>query len=71
MIEEDTVYAMTCDCCGERFYDRYGCNEFRHEDDMLDAAARDGWLRKGSAYGDFHFCCEACRDEYLTKKGEI
>lgn len=39
MIKEDTVYALTCDCCGEMFYDRYGCNEFRHDDDMLDAAA--------------------------------
>ena len=71
MIEKDTVYALRCDNCGNRFYDRYGCNEFRHDDDMLEAAARDGWVRKETAYGDFHFCCEECLDEFLTKKGEL
>ena len=65
MIEEDTVYALTCDCCGERFYDRYGCNEFRHDDDMLDAAARNGWVFGEDPHGDpRHFCCPRCRVEY-------
>ena len=63
MIEKNTMYYLRCDNCGYLYYDRYGCNEFRNEDDMLKSSEMDGWVHPG----DLDFCCEECLEEWQKK----
>lgn len=70
MIHEKRVYSLTCDGCGETFYDALGFRD--HDDDAeLLCAVKHGWIGEKDRYpfleNILHFCCEKCREEWKKR----
>lgn len=70
MIHERKLYSLTCDNCGDKFYDFCGFSEFDDDND-LECAEKRGWVGEedGEPFGEsvYHFCCEKCREEWKKK----
>ena len=70
MIHERKVYSLTCDGCGDTFYDALGFRD--HDDDAeLACAVKHGWVGEvdGEPFGEsmYHFCSVKCREEWQKR----
>lgn len=70
MIHEKRVYSLTCDGCGDMFYDALGLSYYDDYDDLW-RAAKKGWVGEvnGEPFGEsaYHFCSEKCREDWKKK----